>query len=149
MGNNVYTVALSRELRQSADDAFSIVEALEQFPEFMPSVVGITILEASGNRKVAEWDTLIDGAPLTWIEEGVYDKAARIVRFRSLEGVFDRFDGTWQVQPHGDGCSVRFELTYEIGLPEIEEYISPILRDRLLENVESMMAAIEKRAEGQ
>jgi ribosome-associated toxin RatA of RatAB toxin-antitoxin module len=149
MGNSVYTLSVSRELRQSADEAFRIVEELDRFPEFMPSVVSIRILEASGNRKVAEWDTRIDNAPLVWIEEGIYDKVARIVRFRSIEGVFDRFDGTWEVQPRGEGCSVSFELTYEIGLPEIEEYISPILRERLLENVESMMTAIEKRAQGQ
>ncbi len=149
MGNNVYTLTVSRELRQSADEAFRIVEEIERFPEFMPSVVSIRILEASGNRKVAEWDTRIDDAPLVWIEEGLYDKAERIVRFRSIDGVFDRFDGTWQVRSQGDGCSVTFELTYEIGLPEIEEYISPILRERLLENVGSMMTAIEKRAQGQ
>jgi coenzyme Q-binding protein COQ10 len=147
MGNEVYTLSLSKELSQSADAAFRIVEEIERFPEFMPNVVSIRILESSRDRKVAEWDTRIDDAPLVWIEEGIYDKAARIVRFRSIEGVFDRFDGSWQVQPHGDGCSVSFELTYEIGLPEIEEFISPILRERLLENVGSMMTAIEKRAQ--
>jgi ribosome-associated toxin RatA of RatAB toxin-antitoxin module len=93
---------------------------------------------------VAEWDTTIDDAPLSWVEEGIYDKTNRIVRFRALEGVFDRFDGYWQVEPAGDGSRVTFELTYEIGLPEIEEIVGPLLRKRMVENAESMLAAIEK-----
>ena len=144
MPNTTYEIAMSRWLHQSAARAFEVVEDLERFPEFMPNVNSLTLLEAEGNRKVAEWDITIDDAPLSWIEEGIYDKQNLIVRFRSLEGVFDRFDGYWQVVPEGDGSRVNFELIYEIGLPEIEDIVGPILRERMIENVESMLEAIEK-----
>jgi coenzyme Q-binding protein COQ10 len=115
-------------------------------------VTAITVLESSADRKVANWDTLIDGTPLSWTEEGVYDRAARTLRFRSLDGIFERFDGYWRVTPSPDGSSdtseVSFEVTYEIGLPEIEDMIGPILRERLIENVESMLRAIESRVTG-
>jgi len=144
MKNKTYIITMTRTLDTSPDTAFEVVEDLERFPEFIPNVNSLTILEVDGNRKVAEWDTTIDDAPLSWIEEGIYDKEKREVRFRALEGVFDRFDGYWQVEPAGAGSRVTFELTYEIGLPEIEEIVGPLLRERMVENVESMLAAIEK-----
>jgi coenzyme Q-binding protein COQ10 len=144
MPNTTYEIVMSRQLKQSSVKAFNVVEDLERFPEFMPNVNSLTLLEADGNRKVAAWDITIDDAPLSWIEEGIYDKQNLIVRFRSLEGVFDRFDGYWQVTSERDGSRVTFELIYEIGLPEIEEIVGPILRDRLIENAESMLEAIEK-----
>lgn len=148
MANTTYTIAMSRDLRCVAGEVFRIVEDIERFPEFMPSVTAITVLESSPERKVANWETLIDGTPLSWTEEGVYDKKNLVVQFRSLEGIFDRFDGYWRVEPVGSGSRVSFELMYEIGLPEIEDLIGPMLRDRLLENAESMMAAIDARTEG-
>jgi coenzyme Q-binding protein COQ10 len=144
MLNTTYEIVMSRQLKQSSVKAFQVVEDLERFPEFMPNVNSLTLLEVDGNRKVAAWDIMIDDAPLSWIEEGIYDKQNLIVHFRSLEGVFDRFDGYWQVTPEGEDSRVTFELIYEIGLPEIEEIVGPILRDRLIENAESMLEAIEK-----
>ncbi len=64
-----------------------------------------------------------------------------------MEGVFDRFDGYWQVIRDGEGSQVTFELVYEIGLPEIEDIVGPILRERMVENAESMLEAIEKWVE--
>ena len=147
MPNQTHHITMSRTLRRPAAEAFRTVGDLEHFPEFMPNVNALTLLEVDGDRKVAAWDTTIDDAPLTWIEEGIYDEENLIVRFRALEGVFDRFDGYWQVVPEGEGSRVTFELTYEIGLPEIEDLVAPILRERMIENAESMLKAIEQRLE--
>lgn len=145
MPDTTYKIAMARHLDRPAAEAFEIVEDLERFPEFMPNVNSLTLLEVDGDRKVAAWETTIDDAPLDWVEEGIYDRQNMIVRFRSLEGVFDRFDGFWQVAPEGEGSRVTFELLYEIGLPEIEEIVGPLLRERMIENAESMLTAIEKR----
>ncbi len=145
MASHCYTIAMSRVLKQDPRRAFEVVENIEDFPNFMPNVNKLTVLESAGNRKVAEWDTTIDDAPLVWVEEGLYDYDQMIVRFRAIEGVFDRFDGCWQVKSVPGGSEVVFELAYEIGLPEIEDIIGPILRDRLIENAESMLEAIENR----
>jgi coenzyme Q-binding protein COQ10 len=147
MPNTTYEIAMSRRLNRPAFIAYKVVEDIERFPEFMPNVNALTLLEAEGNRKVAAWDITIDDAPLSWIEEGIYDKQNLIVHFRSLEGVFDRFDGYWQVIHDGEGSRVTFELAYEIGLPEIEDIVGPILRERMVENAESMLEAIEKWVE--
>jgi len=140
-----YRIAISRHVDCEPAAAFAVVEDIGRFPEFMPNVDAIEILEDDGRRKVAHWDTTIDDAPLDWVEEGIYDADERRVRFRSLEGVFDRFDGFWQVKTADGGSEVVFELEYSIGLPEIDEIIGPILRERLIENTEAMLEALEGR----
>lgn len=145
MHDSSYRIAISRLIASEPAAAFAVVEDIERFPEFMPNVDAIQILEDDGRRKVAHWDTTIDDAPLDWVEEGIYDADERRVRFRSLEGVFDRFDGFWQVKPADGGSEVIFELEYSIGLPEIDEIIGPILRERLIENTEAMLEALEGR----
>src|SRR5262245_21951187 len=127
-----------REVKRPAAEVFHVVEDIERFPEFLPNVTAITIVEQSRTRKVANWDTLIDNTPLSWLEEGIYDHDHFVVHFRALEGVLERFDGVWRVDVCSDGRSrISFELMYEIGLPEIEDLIGPMLRERLAANAES------------
>ena len=59
--------------------------------------------------------------------------------------MFDRFDGFWQVTPVDDDSEVTFELEYRIGLPEIDDIIGPVLKERLITNTEAMLAAVEER----
>lgn len=146
MANHPYSIAVTRTLKADPRRIFEVIENIEDFPNFMPKVNKLTLLASEGNHKVAEWDTMIDDAPLVWVQEDIYDREQMLVRFRAVEGVFDRFEGTWQVNPAGEGAEVKFELVYEIGLPEIEEIIAPILRSRMIENAEGMLAAIEKRS---
>lgn len=145
MAGDSYHISMSRRIACRAAAAYAVVEDIGHFPDFMPNVDAITILEEDGHRKVAHWETTIDDAPLDWVEEGIYDPDQLLVRFRSLEGVFDRFDGSWQVKPVDGGSEVVFDLEYSVGLPEIDEIIGPILRERLLENSEAMLAAVEGR----
>jgi len=143
-----YRISISRAIARPAAEAYAVVEDIARFPEFMPNVDAVRILETDDHRKVAHWDTTIDDAPLDWVEEGIYDPERLMVRFRALEGVFDRFDGFWQVRPADDGSEVVFELEYSIGLPEIDDIIGPILRERLIANTEAMLAALEGRILG-
>ena len=140
-----YRIAISRQVACKPAQAYAVVEDLERFPEFMPNVEAIRIISDDGRRTVAHWDTIIDGAPLDWVEEGIYERDELRVRFKALEGVFDRFDGFWQVKSVDGDSEVIFELEYSIGLPEIDEIIGPILRERLIDNTEAMLEALEGR----
>src|SRR2546429_8848252 len=118
MPNTTYEIAMSRRLNRPTSIAYKVVEDIERFPEFMPNVNSLILLEAEGNRKEAAWDITIDDAPLSWIEEGIHDTQYLIVHFKTLEGVFDRFDGDWQGIRAGEGSQVTFEVVSEIGLSE-------------------------------
>jgi ribosome-associated toxin RatA of RatAB toxin-antitoxin module len=139
-------IFLSRPLSIDSAAAYQMVVEVERFPEFMTNVMKVDILSTDAHQTVAAWETLIDDAPLDWVEEGLYFPDQKRVEFRAIEGVFARFDGFWQVQPAPSGCEVVLSLDYEIGLPEIEAIIAPILHERLQANLRQMLDGIEHRA---
>jgi coenzyme Q-binding protein COQ10 len=136
---------VSRALTAPACDSYRIVTEIERFPEFMDNVTSVKILTAQDNRKVIAWELMIDDAPLDWVEEVRYDEQLLRADFCAIDGVFERFDGHWQVFPATNGSRVEVQLEYELGLPEIEDIIGPILKSRLTANLEAMLACIESR----
>jgi ribosome-associated toxin RatA of RatAB toxin-antitoxin module len=143
---SVTRLTLRRQLRAPVQRSYGIVVDVERFPEFMDNVTSVKILSADSGRKVVAWEMMIDDAPLDWVEEVRYDAERCRVDFRAIEGVFERFDGRWQVLPDPMGSRVELDLEYEIGLPEIEDVIGPILKTRLEANLESMIASLNERA---
>jgi len=140
-----YEISMSRSIKGDAAAGFAVMKDVERFPTFMPNVRSVRLLESSERCKVAEWEITLDGTPLSWIEEGVYDDDAHTIAFRAIEGLFDRFDGSWRIARGDDGCCISFSLVYEIGLPEIEDLVAPILKVRMIENAECMLDSLEAR----
>jgi ribosome-associated toxin RatA of RatAB toxin-antitoxin module len=143
---SVTRLTLCRQLQAPVQRSYGIVVDIERFPEFMDNVTSVKILSSDSARKVVAWEMMIDDAPLDWVEEVRYDAERCCVDFRAIEGVFERFDGRWQVLPDPMGSRVELDLEYEIGLPEIEDVIGPILKTRLEANLESMIASLNERA---
>jgi len=142
----VTRLTLCRRLNVPVEHSYGIVVDVERFPEFMDNVTSVKILSADSGTKVVAWEMMIDDAPLDWVEEVRYDPERFCVDFRAIDGVFERFDGRWQVLPDPMGSRVELDLQYEIGLPEIEDVIGPILRTRLEANLETMIACLNERA---
>lgn len=141
------TISLSKRTSASPDAAYRIVVDVEQFPDFMDNVMRVEVLLAENDRKVVVWEALIDDVLLEWTEEGVYFNDLKRLEFRAIEGAFERFDGFWQVHDDEAGSRVEVSLDYEIGLPEIEDIIGPLLRERLIQNFEGMLTCLARRAE--
>ncbi|MER8766877.1 MULTISPECIES: SRPBCC family protein [unclassified Mesorhizobium] len=140
-------IAIVRLLRATPERTFEVVYDVEKFPEFMPNVLSARVLQGSEVRKLVEWEMTIDDAPLCWIEEIDFDHAQRSTRFRAVEGAFLRFDGSWTVTGCDAGTNLEVTVDYDLGVPEIEEFIAPILKVRLTENLEAMLDYIEARAD--
>lgn len=139
------TLTLSRLVSAPAADSYRIVVEIERFPEFMQNVNSVRVLREEGNRKLIAWEMTIDDALLDWVEEAQYDSNQMRVDFRAVEGVFERFDGYWQVFPMTCGSKVELRIEYELGLPEIEHIVGPILKNRLTSNLEIMLNCIQSR----
>jgi uncharacterized membrane protein len=58
-----------------ARDVYELAKDQERFPEFMPDVELVTVLETHGARVISRWKTLVEEAPIEWIEEDVFDDA--------------------------------------------------------------------------
>lgn len=131
----------------AARDVYELAKAQERFGEFMPDVESVTILERSPGRVVSRWKTLVEEAPIEWIEEDLFDDAALRVDYRLIEGDLDTFEGSWTFIERDGATHVTLGVEYDFGVPTLAELIGPTLHRKVRENSEMMLAALKREAE--
>ena len=128
---------------------YELAKDQERFPEFMPDVETVTILERRADGAISRWKTLVEEAPIEWTEEDRFDDDALRIEYRLLEGDLDKFEGAWTFE-HRDGAThVVLGVDYDFGVPTLAELIGPTLQKKVRENSEMMLAALKRQAEQQ
>jgi len=128
---------------------YELAKEQERFPDFMPDVESVTIVERGGNRMVTRWKTLVEDAPIEWTEEDLFDDDALRVDYRLIEGDLDTFEGAWTFVADGPNRTVvTLGVEYDFGVPTLAELIGPTLHRKVRENSEMMLAALKREAEG-
>jgi coenzyme Q-binding protein COQ10 len=126
---------------------YELAKEQERFPEYMPDVEKVTILERNAASSIARWKTLVEEAPIEWTEEDRFDDAALRIDYKLLEGDLDKFEGSWTFE-HRDGVThVVLGVEYDFGVPTLAELIGPTLQRKVRENSEMMLAALKREAE--
>ena len=130
-----------------ARDVYELAKNVEHFPQYMPDVESVTVLERRGNRLVTRWKTLVEEAPLEWTEEDLFDDEALTITYRLIEGDLDMFEGAWTFVEGEGNVRVTLSVEYDFGVPTLAELIGPTLRKKVEENSEMMLAALKAEAE--
>ncbi len=126
---------------------YALAKAQEHFPQFMPDVETVTILERRAGGVVSRWKTLVEEAPIEWTEEDVFDDDGLRIDYKLIEGDLDKFEGAWTFE-HRDGAThVVLGVDFDFGVPTLAELIGPTLERKVRENSEMMLAALKRQAE--
>ena len=140
-------VAVAIVIDAPARLVYELAKDQERFPQFMPDVQAVTVVERHADRVLTRWKTLIEDAPLEWLEEDRFDDAALRIDYCLIEGDLERFDGSWSFAPAPGGTHVTLDVTYDFGVPTLAELIGPTLEKKVRENAEMMLAGLKKEAE--
>jgi ribosome-associated toxin RatA of RatAB toxin-antitoxin module len=127
---------------------YALAKQQERFPEFMPDVESIVVLERRPNGMVTRWKTLVEDAPIEWTEDDRFDDAALRIDYALIEGDLDTFEGAWTFVQDGEVTRVALSVEYDFGVPTLAELIGPTLQKKVRENSEMMLAALKREAEG-
>ncbi len=140
-----------RLITADIERVFAIARDIESFPRFMPDLQSLVVQERSldGCRTVSEWVGLIREFKMTikWVQEDVWDLEAKRDQFRLLKGDLNRMDGYWQFVAQDGKTLFESVLDYEYNVPLIGPMIKTLIHKKMTENLNSMMAAIQQRAE--
>src|SRR5690242_21933634 len=94
-------------IQADVERVYAIARDVEAFPEFMPDVKSVRVLERSedGRRTVVEWVGLIPEFKLSvkWVEEDRWDDAAHTCDFQLVSGDFKSYGGRWRFEPAPGG----------------------------------------------
>jgi coenzyme Q-binding protein COQ10 len=137
------------EIKAPARTIYELAKDMERYPEFMPDVETVKVLERKGNETVTRWKTLVEEAPIEWTEVDVFDDRKTRIDYRLIEGDLDKFEGAWTFTENSDGMTkVVLGVDYDFGVPTLAELIGPILRKKVEENSQMMLRALKERCEG-
>jgi coenzyme Q-binding protein COQ10 len=126
---------------------YELAKDQERFPQFMPDVEKVTILQRDRDGVISRWKTLVEEAPIEWTEEDRFDDSALRIDYKLTEGDLDKFEGFWTFE-HRDGLThVVLGVDYDFGVPTLAELIGPTLQRKVRENSEMMLTALKREAE--
>jgi coenzyme Q-binding protein COQ10 len=126
---------------------YELAKDQERFPEFMPDVETVKVLERHPDRVISRWKTLVEEAPIEWTEEDRFDDGALRIDYVLLEGDLDTFQGAWTFEERDGLTHVLLTVEYDFGVPTLAELIGPTLQKKVLENSEMMLNALKAQAE--
>ena len=126
---------------------YELAKQQERFPEFMPDVETVVVLERRPDSVLTRWKTLVEDAPIEWTEEDRFDDAALRIDYALTEGDLDTFEGAWTFTQIGDLTRVLLTVEYDFGVPTLAELIGPTLESKVRENAQMMLAALKREAE--
>jgi ribosome-associated toxin RatA of RatAB toxin-antitoxin module len=129
------------------DAVYAIARDMESYPQYMPDVESVTVLERNGDNTTTEWVTDIEGTPIVWTEVDEFDDAAHRIRYRLIEGDLDKFEGEWRFDRMGRGTLVVLGVDYDFGIPNLTELIGPTLEVKVRENSQMMLRAMKQHIE--
>jgi coenzyme Q-binding protein COQ10 len=141
-------VEASTVIRAPLPAVFALARRVEDFPAFMPDLERVTVLERrDGLPTVTEWVGVVEGRRIRWVEEDDWDDVRHRCRFRQRDGDFERYEGVWTFEADGDGTRTTITVEFEFGIPLIGGLLSTLLRIKMKENLDGMLAALRGRVE--
>jgi ribosome-associated toxin RatA of RatAB toxin-antitoxin module len=126
---------------------YELAKDQERFPQFMPDVETVRVLERHPDRVLSRWKTLVEEAPIEWTEEDVFNDDDLRIDYKLLEGDLDKFEGAWTFEERDGLTHVVLGVDYDFGVPTLAELIGPTLQKKVQENSEMMLAALKAEAE--
>jgi ribosome-associated toxin RatA of RatAB toxin-antitoxin module len=133
------------------EDVFACAKNIEVFPEFMPDVKSVKILEKSddGNHTISEFVAIVKEfrATIKWTEDDIWDPQAHTCKFTLVKGDFKTYDGLWTFEEVSGGTNFTSVIEYEYDIPLIGPMITTLVNRKMQENVDNMLAAIKAKLE--
>lgn len=126
---------------------YELAKEQERFPQFMPDVETVVVLERHSDHIITRWKTLVEEAPIEWTEEDRFNDEALRIDYKLIEGDLDKFEGAWTFDERDGVTRVVLGVDYDFGVPTLAELIGPTLQRKVRENSEMMLAALKAEAE--
>ncbi len=137
------TIAIAAPARA----VYELAKDQERFPQFMPDVETVSVIERHDDHWITRWKTLVEEAPIEWTEEDRFNDDALRIDYKLLEGDLDKFEGAWTFNEQDGVTHVVLGVDYDFGVPTLAELIGPTLEKKVKENSEMMLAALKAEAE--
>src|SRR5688572_27313944 len=124
--NRLSVVEKSVLVGYSAQQMFALVDAVENYPQFLPWCDRAEVLERDDTRTRATLHINYHGATQSFTTENAKDPP-QTMTVRLVEGPFRVLDGEWRFTPlRENACRIDFRLHYEFSSKLLEMLVGPV-----------------------
>ena len=105
---------------------FSLVDAVEEYPRFLPWCGGATVIHRDSGITRATILINYNGIRQSFTTENAKREPEEML-IRLVEGPFRSLDGSWRFRALGErGCKVELSLHYEFSGRILEKLVGPV-----------------------
>ena len=128
----------------SAAQMFALVDAVEDYPKFLPWCGGVDLLERSETSTSATLHINYHGIKQQFTTQNTKTYPSSMV-INLKNGPFKRLDGNWRfIELRADACKIEFMLNYEFANSFLEKLISPVFGHIAATFVDGFVARADK-----
>jgi ribosome-associated toxin RatA of RatAB toxin-antitoxin module len=110
----------------SSAEMFDLVDAVEQYPQFLPWCGGAQVLAQRPDGKTARVDIDYHGVRAHFTTDNVNHRPESIV-VTLRDGPFRHLHGEWRFRPLDESaCKIEFELAYEFATQLLDKVVGPV-----------------------
>jgi coenzyme Q-binding protein COQ10 len=103
----------TRVVPYSADLMYRVVADVEQYPQFLPWVLGLRVKSRSGDVMIAEMLVGYGAFREKYTSRVTLDPAARRIDVVQTDGPFRKLENHWRIRPKGEMCEIDFTIDFE------------------------------------
>jgi ribosome-associated toxin RatA of RatAB toxin-antitoxin module len=126
----------------TAARAYEALRDLDSYMEHSPAVRKVTVEESPDGQVISHWEVNFRNGVLHWSEVDVFDDANNTVHFTQRDGDPEYFAGSWSAVDEKDGCHVRFDAEFDIGIPTLAAMLDPLAYATLRDNIVKTMVGV-------
>ncbi|MBB5018709.1 ribosome-associated toxin RatA of RatAB toxin-antitoxin module [Chitinivorax tropicus] len=113
-------------VEHTAQQMYHLVEAIEQYREFLPWCGGTQVLSRQGEETTATLFIDYHGLKHQFTTRNTNQPGQRIDMLL-VDGPFQHLEGLWLFTPLGEAaCKIEFKLSYEFSNGVLEKIIGPV-----------------------
>jgi hypothetical protein len=128
----------------SPDEAYEMLRDFPRHALMSDAVREVEVEEQPDGSFITSWEVNFRNGILIWSEFDEFDPDNNTVRFNQRDGDPEDFSGYWCAtpDPSGEGCRLKFEAQFEVGIPTLGDMLEPIaartLRDNVIQTLEGV-----------
>ena len=126
---------------------YQLVSDMERFPEFIPTVDEIKVIERGEGWTISRWVAQFQKRPVVWTERDDFDDEALTIDYDQVEGDLRYFRGQWRFEPEGSGCRIHLSVSASLGVPMLSAALDPLVNKIVRDNAKAMLEAIKSELE--
>ena len=110
----------------SAEQMYALVDAVENYPQFLPWCGGVEIIARDEVITTATLHIAFHGIKQSFTTENL-KKFPNLMEIRLKNGPFKHLEGDWQfIRLSDEACKIVFRLNYEFANGFLEKLIAPV-----------------------